>query len=68
MFSCEICKTFKNTFFYRTPPVAASEYAYEIEIHVIMHLLVHGKSLTMSHAGNQSDGLTKISDFVDITW
>ena len=24
VFSCEICKTFKNTFFDRTPPVAAS--------------------------------------------
>ena len=23
MFSCEICKIFNNTFFYRTPPVAA---------------------------------------------
>ena len=23
-FSCEICKIFKSTFFYRTPPVAAS--------------------------------------------
>ena len=25
MFSYEICKLFKNTFFYRTPPMAASE-------------------------------------------
>ena len=25
MFSCEICEIFKNTYFYRTPPVAASE-------------------------------------------
>ena len=24
-FSFEICELFKNTFFYRTPPVAASE-------------------------------------------
>ena len=24
-FSCEFCEIFKNTFFYRTPPVAASE-------------------------------------------
>ena len=24
VFSCEICETFKNTFFYRAPPVAAS--------------------------------------------
>ena len=30
MFSCEYCKNFKDSFFYRTPPVAAfvvSEYA-----------------------------------------
>ena len=26
MFSCELCKMFKNTFFYRTPPVAASDW------------------------------------------
>ena len=25
MFSCEFCEIFKNTFFHRTPPVAASE-------------------------------------------
>ena len=25
MFSCEFCKIFKSTFFYRTPTVAASE-------------------------------------------
>ena len=25
MFSCEFCKIFKNTVFYRTRPVAASE-------------------------------------------
>ena len=25
VFSCEFCEIFKNTFFYRTPPVAASE-------------------------------------------
>ena len=25
VFSCEFCEIFKNTFFYRAPPVAASE-------------------------------------------
>ena len=29
MFSCEFCEISKNTFFYRTPPVAASEYLKE---------------------------------------
>ena len=28
MFSCEFCETFQNTFFYRTPPVAASGSSY----------------------------------------
>ena len=27
MFSCEICEFFQNSFFYRTPPVAASDNA-----------------------------------------
>ena len=31
MFSCEIWKNFKNTFFYRTPPVAASEVSTSIQ-------------------------------------
>ena len=26
MFSCEYCETFKNSFFYRTPPVATFGY------------------------------------------
>ena len=32
MFSCEICESFKNTFFYRTPPVAASEQTQDISL------------------------------------
>ena len=28
VFSCEFCKTFRNTFFYRTHPVAASALQY----------------------------------------
>ena len=30
MFSCEFCEIFKTTFFYRTPPVAASVYIKDI--------------------------------------
>ena len=30
VFSCEFCKIFKNTFFYKTPLVAASDYKYFI--------------------------------------
>ena len=34
MFSCEYCKIFMNSFFYKTPPVAASEkYEYIYSIH-----------------------------------
>ena len=28
MFPCEICEIFKNSFFHRIPPVAASVYSY----------------------------------------
>ena len=30
--SCEICENFKKTFFYRTPPVTASEQTQEISV------------------------------------
>ena len=35
VFSCEICEIFKNTFFYRIPPVAASEVRriYDVKTH-----------------------------------
>ena len=33
VFSCESCENFKGTFFYRTPPVAASEINYCNEYH-----------------------------------
>ena len=32
VFSCEICDIFKNNFFYRTPPVTASEQTQEIYV------------------------------------
>ena len=32
MFSCYICEIFKNIFFYKAPPVAASEFAFIIEV------------------------------------
>ena len=32
--SCEFCKTFKNTFLYRTPPVAASVHARNHELKI----------------------------------
>ena len=30
VFSCEICEIFKNTFFYKTPLVAAFELSYDL--------------------------------------
>ena len=32
VFSCEICEIFKNTFFYRTPPLGAYEQTQEIYV------------------------------------
>ena len=32
VFSSEICEIFKDTFLYRTPPVAASEQIHEIDL------------------------------------
>ena len=37
LFSCEISDIFKNTFFYRTPPVAASEQTQEIYVVYCVH-------------------------------
>ena len=59
MFSCEFCEIFKNTFFHRTPPLAAS----------FLHLCVRaldtsagfqkGKSFTfvLEHIYNQSGNM-----------
>ena len=33
VFSCEFCEIFKNTFFYRTPPVAASVFEKDVSYH-----------------------------------
>ena len=32
VFSCEICETFKNTYFHRTLPVAASDFSGNMQI------------------------------------
>ena len=42
MFSCEFCEMFKNTFFYRTPLVAASV------VDLIYQLLKHPYSYLVS--------------------
>ena len=43
MFSNEICKLFKNTIFYRTPPVAASENScYKIDLPILLQELING--------------------------
>ena len=39
VFSCEICEIFKNTFFYGTPPIAASEYTQRCIHNPIKHLI-----------------------------
>ena len=37
VFSCEFCEIFKNTFFHRTPLVAASLHTYLLEIECIIN-------------------------------
>ena len=37
MFSCEVCETFKNNFFYRTPPVAAFAFDHSGEVPLSMN-------------------------------
>ena len=39
VFSCEFCKIYKNTFSYRTPPVADSEYVTNYTKRVTIHKL-----------------------------
>ena len=49
LFSCEICEIFKNTFFYRTPLVAASEIIQNTKIlhegisHFSIEIILHCK-------------------------
>ena len=47
VFACGFCKIFKNTFFYRTPPVAASE----ISHHTKEILYVRGNLDALFHPG-----------------
>ena len=44
VFFCEICQIIKNTFFYRTPPVAASEQTQEI---FVVHCVAISDTLVM---------------------
>ena len=39
VFSCEFCKISKNTYFYRTPPVAASMFLYDITLYPNMEYI-----------------------------
>ena len=39
VFSCKICKIFKNIFFYRTPPVAASVYTFLFTLFIYTYVL-----------------------------
>ena len=47
VFSCQFCKNFKNTFFYRTPPVAASEvYFSSHQRNIVFESILNGKTIT----------------------
>ena len=54
MFSCEYCKILKNSFFYRSPPVAASRL--NLELLEDLH-----KDRFVTDSGNQ---MTQIENFV----
>ena len=41
VFSCGYCEDFKKSFFYRTPPVAASEFGNNSDKHLSLQRLVH---------------------------
>ena len=45
-FSCDICKTIKGTFFYRTPPMAAS--TVDLQTKDLLHLIYRKTSVTAS--------------------
>ena len=36
LFSYEFCETFKNTFFHRTPPVAASGFSFDFSSFILL--------------------------------
>ena len=59
MFSCEYCKISKNSLFYRTPPVAASELKSNISN---VNLKSKNKLFLCFHNShaNQTDTTTKI--------
>ena len=40
VFSCKICENFKNTFFYRTPPVVASAYTSLFTLFIYTYVLL----------------------------
>ena len=57
VFSCEICKIYKNTFSYRTPPVATSETKH---IHISRAVFIH-----IRIGNGYSDGRNGCNDVVE---
>ena len=60
VFACEICKIFKNTFFYRTPPMATSEIK---EVFNFLHFL-----LWLCRFSFDSRGFTNNPNFILFKW
>ena len=54
---CEICEIFKNTFFYRTPPVAASEEQIAEEVQNFPCLYDKGSRATKNNIGKRMHDL-----------
>ena len=56
MFSCEYCEIFNNSFFYRTPPVAASKKSYLLTFaHSIFFLPIPLMTLALVGAAGKSE-------------
>ena len=63
MFSWEICIFFKNTFFYRTPPVAASEQTQISVIHLCGEVVLWSFSISLPWLPNIMLNLLTWSSF-----
>ena len=70
MFSCEICKIFKNTFFYRTPSVATFETKH---VHdsasdaILLHIRIGNLDWNESHEKEIKQNQASVADLFHIS-
>ena len=65
MFSCEFCKISKNTFSYRTPPVAASWVCYCVKFIKIIKIAEWAKNFSY-FSGNETSWDENLSSFGEL--